>query len=177
MGADVPQFDDKVWQKLRRKIGALSKAQVHVGVLASMGGDQVHDPESGLTLIEIAAIHEFGSPAAGVPERSFIRATAELAKAELVTLQTRIARAILADRMTVPQALGFLGAWLQVKIKQRMTSGAGIPPPLAPSTLEARERRQKNQPPETPETRHKPLIDTGRLYNSIQWQVVANGGL
>lgn len=166
--------DDKVWQRLRRKVGALARATVNVGVLASHGGNEIHDPESGLTLIEIAAIHEFGSPAAGIPERSFIRATAEQYRAELARLQARVARAILADRMTVPQALGFLGLWLVAKIKARMT--AGIAPPLALATILARRRRNKSQRPESEKERHKPLIDTGRLYNSINWAVVAGGG-
>lgn len=159
--------DDKIWQRLRRKVGGLARATVRVGVLASRGGNEIHDPDSGLTLIEIAAIHEFGAPAAGIPERSFIRATAELFQGELARLQARVARAILAERLTVPQALGLLGAWLVAKIKARMV--AGIAPPLALATIA---RRKKGSGKGT----HKPLIDTGRLYNSINWEIMAGGG-
>lgn len=157
--------NDKVWRELRRKLISMSAQDAHVkvGILASQGGTEAHDPTSGLTLIEIAAVHEFGSPAAGVPERSFIRETARIYADELAKLQARVARGIINDTLTVDKALGILGAWLQTKIKRRITTGAGVPPPLAQATID---RKGSD----------RPLVDTGRLINAIQWEVFAGTG-
>lgn len=158
--------DDRVWQKIRAKLIHMraTNAHVKVGILASAGGGAV-EPGGDLTLIEIAAIHEFGSEAAGIRERSFIRATVDQKRDEIVQLQARVARQFLAEKITLEQALGIIGAWLAAEIKKTIVEQRTAGPEdqaNAPSTIAAKGSST-------------PLVDTGRLMNSINWQVLAQG--
>ena len=62
--------------------------------------------------------------------------------------------------MTLPRALGLLGARMSADMK--MTIKNRIPPPLQPETI----RRKGSD---------VPLIDTGQLINSITWAVLTKG--
>jgi len=153
------KIDAKTWEKLREKLP--TNARVRVGVLAGAGGDA--KASSGITMLELAAIHEFGSPAAGIPERSFIRSTfdREDVRLRLNMMGARLARAIVANKMDWTQALGMLGAWAasQIKstIKNRLTTGPD-PQENRPATIEKKGS-------------DLPLVDTGRLINAITWLV------
>lgn len=109
------------------------------------------------SLLEVAIIHEFGG--GRVPARSFIRATMDEKRTEIMALQVSLAREVLKGTMTPEQALNALGAkvaaWCQARIV------AGIAPPLAASTLRRKKRKTT------------PLILTGQLKSSITWAVAA----
>lgn len=150
------KYNDQVWRNLKKRLGRGSP-HVKVGVLAARGGAQQH--ESGISLIELAAIHEFGSPAAKIPERSFIRRTFNKNR-ELKKLTVHLARRIINERLTIRRALEQLGTWGAAEVKKTIASGAPIPPPLKPGTI-----RQKGS--------SRPLVDTGRLLNSIAHEVKA----
>lgn len=150
-------INDKVWKRLRKKVASVDRSYVKVGVLASRGGNEKRD--TGITMVELAAIHEFGSPAAHIPERSFIRRTFDEKKDDLNALIVRLARAIVTDKKTVAQALGLLGAWGATEVKKTITADKPIPPPLQLATI----ARKKSD---------RPLVDTGRLVDAIQWEVV-----
>lgn len=156
MGATwkVVKDNHKVWDELRRKLKKAGKAGavVKVGVLASAGA---HDGD--ISMVELAAIHEFGSPAAGIPERSFIRSTFRNNRELLAKFLLRTAKAVLSDKLSVEDALGQLGLWAVSQIKRTITAH-DIPPPLKASTV-ARKGSTK------------PLVDTGQLVNSISWEV------
>lgn len=151
----------KDWDKLRKRLPKKG-ATVKVGVLAGSG-----NAAGGISMLELAAIHEFGSPKNNIPQRSFIRATfAKDAVAKtLQKLGTQYANAIINNKMDAEQALNKLGAWAasQIKktIKNRETTG---PDPQAnkPATI-ARKGSST------------PLVDTGRLINAITWMVVMGG--
>lgn len=145
-----------VWDKLRTKLP--DGAHVKVGVLAGAGG-AARVADGDITMIELAAIHEFGSPAAGIPERSFIRSTFERPDvvARLNTMAARLARAIVEDKIVWDKALGMIGMWAvgEVKktIKNRQTTGP---------------EDQANRPSTIAKKGSSlPLVDTGRLINAI----------
>ena len=130
---------------------------VRVGVLADAAKEErPGEKPSGMTLLEVAAAHEFGAPAAGIPQRSFIRATIDLHRDEIAQLQIALARRVIAGELTADQALDQLGAkvasWCQVRIAE------GIAPALHPDTIE---RKGSSTP----------LVDTGQLRSSITWKV------
>lgn len=151
-----PGQDTRVWDKLRKKLDRIKTTHVKVGVLQSKGGGE--STESGATLVDIATIHEFGAPVAGIPERSFIRRTFKDKKKDLAKLTARLAKLIVEDKKTVQQALEILGAWGAAEVQKTITSGAPIPPPLQPGTVLAKGSS-------------RPLVDTGRLVQSISWDV------
>jgi hypothetical protein len=143
--------DDRVWQEILRKVNDAKQAHVKVGVLSD--GD--HD---GIGMIELAAIHEFGSPAAGIPERSFIRRTFIEKESELAEICARLSKAVIAGSMTTAKALDLLGAWGASEVKKTVTAGPHIPPPLKEATIAAKGS-------------DRPLVDTGRLIGSVTWEV------
>ena len=154
-------LDDAVWRTLRRKLLLASDAHVRVGVLGSKGGDAAVD--GGFTVVELAAVHEFGSPANGIPERSFIRRTMADKADELGKVCARLAEKVVTDKaMTVGRALDTLGAYASAQVKKTITVGRLLEP-NAPSTIAAKGS-------------DRPLVDTGRLVQSITWQVMNNRG-
>lgn len=155
MAGDV---DDRVWKKLLAVAHNLDKAHVRVGVLASKGGSE-RVPGTDFDMVTLAAVHEFGSPAAGVPERSFIRRTFEQKRDELAQVCGLLAREIITKGMDPLKALARLGAWGAAEVKKTITQGEGVPPPNAPSTVAAKGS-------------DRPLVDTGRLVGSINFEVV-----
>jgi phage gpG-like protein len=151
-----------VWEELLRNArGGLGGRRVKVGVLASKGGMAKHTDT--LTIIELAAIHEFGSPAAGIPERSFIRATLHKHRSELAALSQKLAGPMIRGKTSPDAVLKILGEWAVAKIRAEITTGDGIPPPLKPRTI-ARKGSSR------------PLVDTGRLLGAITYEITPPSG-
>jgi hypothetical protein len=156
------EFDDKVFAALRKKITEASKKHVHVGVLASKGGNAM-STDGETTLAELAAIHEYGAPKAGIPARSFIRATFQDGggREGLGTMLAKLAKAVLSEKFEVDHALDVLGAWAQAAIKKRIVDR--IAPALRPATIKRKTLHGK--------TADVPLVETGQLINAITWEV------
>lgn len=159
MTAVVTDTDRGLAALAQRLAEAAGFKGVRVGILADA-------PEAGrgdsgpASLVEVAAINEFGAPGAGIPARPFIRGTVDSQQAEIRRSQATLARAVIAGRITPLQALQQIGARVKGMIQQAIARG-GDPPfePNAPSTLEAK----------APKT--KPLIDTGTLRSAIAFEV------
>lgn len=127
-----------------------------LGVQGPQAAAEHRDPDgasSGLTVGELAAIHELGL---GVPERSWLRAWFEENHKRVVEdLRTGLVQ-VVAGRMTVDQLGEVLGVRYVGDIQARISNG--IPPPLADSTI-ARKGSSV------------PLIDTGQLRSAITYVV------
>lgn len=154
------------WDKLRKAIEEAGKLHVRIGVLSSKGGEAAHGDE-GISMIELAAIHEFGAPRAGIPERSYIRSTfTQHRAADLRALQAKLARAIVEKNFSIRKALGIIGvqgvAWVKKSITDRV-----IKQDLAQATIERKNRTAKDKTDAT-----TALVDTGRLLNAIQSEIV-----
>lgn len=111
----------------------------------------------GTSIASIAAIHEFGSPENGIPERSFLRGGIVDSLDKITALNIDHIRRIAGGGFTVAVALQRLGAFAAGAVQQFITQGNFTP--NAPSTI-ARKRSSK------------PLIDTGSLRASITYQIV-----
>lgn len=156
--------DDRVMKALAKKLGALAAKTVRVGVLSSEGASNSHDSHKGQTggpgsedfsMIELAAVHELGSPAAGIPERSFIRATFEDPEtiADQKKVSEKLARRIVFGKLQIDEALGILGLWGVSKVKNAI-SEKKIKQGLSPDTVAKKKSTTA-------------LVDTGRLINAI----------
>ena len=150
---------DRGARDLLERLRALAKStrKVRVGVLADAPKKSEGASPSRLSLLEVAILHEFGAPAAGIPQRSFIRATIDERAADIAKLQLALAKRVAEGAITEDQALAQLGAkvaaWCQARIV------AGISPALAPSTIERKGNKTT------------PLVLTGQLKSSITYAV------
>jgi len=142
---------DKGFRDLARQLRELAGDEVSVLV----GVHGATDSE----MVVIAASNEYGTTSSGtgpghnVPERSYLRSTVDQGQAEILDdLQAAVVKAL--DGADLEQQLGLVGEkWVgRVKMTIRDLSD----PPNAPSTIAAKGA-------------DNPLIDQGRLRNSITW--------
>lgn len=128
--------------------------EVTVGIHERAGADR---PDGGATVAEYGTYNEFGM---GVPERSFLRAP--LAKNQDIYAEAIVEGIVLLVTKGEPLArsLGLVGEAAASDCREAIV--AGIDPPNAPSTI-ARKGSSK------------PLVDTGRLRQSITYEVHPKG--
>ena len=157
--------NDAPWRALYQRVLAANTYKVHVGVLSAKGGNSKH-AGSKLTLVELAAIHEFGTADGHIPARSFIRSTLYVRSAAALAQKVEAAaKLVIAGKLDAKKALELLGTFAASEIKNTITlneaDGYGEYgyPPLADSTIKAKGSSV-------------PLIDTGQLKNSITYAVV-----
>ncbi len=148
---------DKGYTARLRAIKSLDgKVKARVGVMGEKA-TALHDEKSGLTTVELAAIHEFGL---GVSERSFIRDwCSEDEKINLAALKVAAAE-VVAGRANVAQALEAFGRVAKERMLARIE--AYIPPALSPVTV-------------TRKGHDLPLVDTGKLVAAIDNDVKRGG--
>lgn len=152
MGIEITD-KDMGWNKLIKSFKVAEKeAGVSVGFLRSSG---VYE-NSNVTVTQVAAVHEFGSSDGRIPERSFMRSSIDANKGKLEKVISKLAGQVSDGVMPQKKALGIIGQMVQDLMKGKIL--AGLSPPLAPSTV-ARKGSSK------------PLIDTGQLINSIDWEI------
>lgn len=132
------------------------------GPLVKVGlpkGSGTHQP-SGMPVVQLGAIHEFGSSDGRIPERPFLRVAMKKHRAEHNALIRGLAHGISSGREDPVRAVSKLGAVAAANVQETISDG--VPPPNAPSTI-ARKGSSK------------PLIDTGALRQSITWQLYRKG--
>lgn len=165
--------DLRGWKAIRNAIVRTEK-RVKVGIL----NDSQHASEDGddedISLLELAAIHEFGSPAANIPERSFIRATINGQRDEVNAaiedlVGSEVKKLLEIERVSESQAdaaarraLGKLGtkivSMIRATIRNRQTVGPEDQA-LKPETI----KRKGSS---------LPLVDTAQLINGINFAIV-----
>jgi phage gpG-like protein len=117
----------------------------------AVGGD-----EREVSLPVIAAIHEFGSPEHGIPERSFLRTGVRRGLPKFHALNAVTLKKVVEGKMTFDQAREKLGVVAVGEVKREFTVGKFVP--LKPATI----KRKGSS---------RPLIDSGQLRQSITYQL------
>lgn len=146
---------DLGYQRILRDIKRFKhKPFVKVGYLKSAG---IHKEAEGMTVAEVAIIHEFGSQDGKTPERSHLRSTHDEKRSEWRRVTNRLGVKIILGKVSLDRALGIMGEMIKKDFKKKITSGDFTP--NAPSTV-ARKGSDK------------PLIDTAQMLNSIQYEKV-----
>jgi hypothetical protein len=152
-------------------------------------GDSDKDRRAGdpVSNVDLAMIHEFGAPAAGIPERSFIRSTFDTQRDKFQTLLNSLVRGMFdhPEKFPPSRVLGLVGAKLAAEIKNRVTQGSQVPPPNSPATLQkkweksgaaAHEKNAKRKNPKIgpvgPPSAPRTLVDTSQMINSLTWITV-----
>lgn len=140
---------------VQQAIRALKGKVVKVGIL----GDKAARDEGPLNNVALGAIHEFGAPEKNIPERSFLRSTANEHRDEYV--KQLVPKNLFTRTQDFDKQLALLGEKAASDIKRKIKEG--IPPPLQPATIKSKGSS-------------KPLVDTGQLITSISYQVTKKGG-
>lgn len=139
----------------------IENAQVKVGVPKSANTTK-SGQDTSITLAEVAAIQEFGSPGHNIPERSFIRETVQEQTKNLIKLSVKESKKIFALESTTEQSIGVIGEFMKSKIIKKFTANNWTA--NAPATIKAKGSST-------------PLIDLGQLRGSIQWEIIKNKGV
>ena len=119
------------YDKLREAIFGPS-ARVLVGITEENGSQQ-HKPGSEATVLQIAIWNEFGN-GLNSPERAPLRSWFDQNQATVEKWLIALMPSFLRGARTQAQILDILGLKIVGAIQKTMT-GAGLPPPNAPSTI------------------------------------------
>ncbi len=109
-----------------------------------------NDYPDGTSVIMVGAVHEFGSPARNIPQRSFLRATVEAGRRKYRQLFKKLSKKIVDGDITKKEALGLIGLQVQSDVQGRIADGID---------------------PELKSREGTPLVDTGHLRQSITFEV------
>ena len=145
----LKDIDPKALDRLRQRLVDAGKV-VNVGVPA---GPKEKD---GTPVAMVAAVHEYGSPSQGIPERPFLRVAVQKNRIKYVRLNRINLVKMLRGQMGMEQALGQLGEMAKGDVQAEIRSGDFTP--LKEATI----KRKGSS---------RPLIDTGQMVQSIQWEL------
>lgn len=142
-----PKLTVNVWEsdlgmsKILAEAAKIRKKPYVKAGITQAKGSKVR-PDGKKTTAEIAQIHEYGAPDAGIPERSFIRSTVSTNQSkydgQIASLRDQIFDA--NSDLTVEKALGLIGQSASSDMKK--TIRAGIQPPLKEATIRAKNAGQ-----------------------------------
>lgn len=149
----VKDIDPKKFEALTRRFAELAGHSVMVGIPQ---GDNGRTDGGDIGSAGILAVHEFGAPELGIPERSVVRRSIRENLGKYKKLNLVNLRKVVRSEMTVAQALGILGAVAAGDVQ--MTIRKADLAPLKPATI----KRKGSS---------KPLIDTGQVIQSITFEV------
>ena len=150
MAGNVKDIDHG-WNAIVREFSKAKTPHVKIGVLSSAPKDK----KTKANLASIAGFNEFGT--SDIPPRPFMAQTFDLNVFEVKTFIQNECGKIIDLKQTIPGALGRIGLFYQSKTQQQITEGKFAP--NAPFTI-----KKKGS--------SKPLIDTGRLRQSISHEVI-----
>lgn len=147
---------------LREILEYVDKHEIAIGIFEnSLYAD-------GKPIAGIMAVHEYGSPAAGIPARPVFRPTIQAKAAEW---QRQIGLGVIASldrRTTISKALEAVGLVAAGDVRRYLSKLQT--PELAEATVDARRRRSASG-----EASDKPLVDTGQMLRAITSVVAARG--
>lgn len=155
------------------------------GVEGRVGWGQAAKYEDGTSIAVVAAVQEFGSPAKGIPPRSFMRTTTMEQKSHWAGMVETAARGVAEGKLGVDQVMQGLTQQAAGDVRKKITEITS--PELLPETIKSRIRRRA--PYQNLKTREgkaahsarelakagasisKPLIDTGEMLATLSSEV------
>lgn len=141
-------------EALQARLRELSRKVSEKGTLRAGFLEGATYPD-GTPVAMVAAIQDYGAPAVNIPPRPFFRNV--IAEGER-TWGDNVASVLVAADYDVKLTLGRMGEFIKGQIQNSIVNGSYVP--LRPATV----RRKGGV--------DKPLIDTGHMLNSINYEVV-----
>lgn len=137
-------------EKIAKEFQKLDGKKIKVGVLSSSG-----NYPGGQSVVEVACYNELGT--AKAPPRPFMRQTFQNHQHDIKRVQAELVRRVISGQATADSVISGLGKWYSGMVKKSMQNSWWTP--NAASTI----MRKGSS---------KPLLDTRRLINSIDWEKV-----
>jgi len=149
-------------ERLARSVKQLRRTEITVGV----HGEDASRPGERFNNVQIAAVHEYGAPERGIPQRSFIGSTMDAQQAQILDDMNDAVDQVLQGQ-PIQSAVERVGIYTEERVRE--TIRAGIKPALSPATIERRRAKLKGGAPSNDRfgTKETPLIDTGQLIQSV----------
>lgn len=142
---------DQGWGRINREIRRLNNSYVKVGVLSDAGGYEV----GGANLASVATWNEFGT--SKIPARPFMKQAFDNNKSQIDSMKDSSFGEVLKGTSSVEKALNKIGVFFKAKVQESIVKGG-----FSPNALFTISRKGSS----------KPLIDTGRLRQSINYETV-----
>ena len=144
---------DKGYNRIRQQMALMEDARVNVGILAG----ETYPDDPSITVPEIAVVHEFGSTKRNIPERSFLRSTADDKRIKYRRILRDGMISIMEGTATTKGVLDNFGKIVVGDVQRKIT--AIKTPPNMPATIKAKKGKSN------------PLIDEGTLRSRIKSEV------
>ena len=165
---------EAVKRDLRRLV---REPSVKVGVV---GASSSHGK---ISMAELAAVHELGSPKQGIPERSFIRSSFDRHLSEYSDMLRVLLTQYIEGKIKLPRLLGLMGQKASADVRAQIVGGPPLTPALAPATLERKKAKalgRKDGKLRTSDGRFlslkkvgtRPLVETGQLVAALSYEVL-----
>ena len=145
-------------EAIKKMLAELDKKEIRVGFFENS------KYTDGTPIAYIASIMEFGY--GPIPPRPFMRPAEEVNKGKWVKGIASGVRAVIAGQVTLDHALEQVGMVAAGDVRKAIK--AVTAPPLAESTVRARQRRKKGKK----SVSRKPLIDKGEMFQAVNSAVV-----
>jgi hypothetical protein len=146
----VKDINPRLIEQLKERLGQNGQV-VKVGL-----PDGVKDDSGAVDLTLVGSVHEFGSPARGIPERPFLRTAIRENKSDYNRLNKINFVKMIKGDVTANQALQMLGVMAVAHVKKKIRTGPFAP--LKPSTIAAKGSST-------------PLIDSGQMVQNITYEL------
>lgn len=170
--SEVIRRDNPAYQRLLREIRGLDgAAYTKAGYL----GLDDETTEDGITMPQLAAVHEYGNPP-HIPARPHMGPAFDANRQKYERLLVTLLGVWMDGRMQLKQVLGIIGLEMVADVRRLVTEGPGVMPVNAPRTLErklAKTRmstdRKLAMATAGPGAAGAPrtLVDTGRMIGSL----------
>lgn len=145
-------------EAIKKMLAELDRKEIRVGFF-----ENSKYPD-GTPIAYVAAIQEFGY--GPIPPRPFMRPAEEANKVKWVKGIASGVRAVIAGQVTLDHALEQVGMVAAGDVRKAIK--AVTDPPLAESTVRARQRRKKGKKAVS----RKPLVDTAQMLQAVNSAVV-----
>lgn len=142
-------------RQFQKTLEELNKLACFIGFQHGNGTE-----EGGTDLCGRAAWNELGT-SRGIPSRPFIRNTVDLHQDEINQMLDKMAEQVI-NGATAEQVLRQMGLYLKRQMQKEIKNGEYVP--NAPETV----RKKKSD---------KPLIDLGKMYDGVLYQIKKKGDL
>ena len=109
-----------------------------------------NDYPDGTSVLMVGAVHEFGSPARSIPQRSYLRSTVVEKKSKYKTMFRKLSKQMVEGKINKEKALMVVGLKTQTDVRNKITNI------------------------KVPELKYRdgnPLVDTGHLRQAIFFTV------